>query len=420
MGFSSLTVLCLALVICMFAAGGVSDAKVKIKTEEPGLCYTCHDKLKEDTSDREHIHVLFKQGKCSTCHDPHVSNHEDLLSNEINSLCLNCHEKLRSLLKKKAMVHTVMKAGLCTDCHYAHSGNNKGLLVKAKNELCWDCHDTLKDKLRESTVHPLFAKGSCFSCHNAHVSAEEDLLIAKPNAMCKECHGPRCTAYGVSITFATKDSDCTSCHSGHSSRDKGLLGPFGHESFLLKDCGVCHNPIQENKSITLIRTGKQLCLACHEKTSPFKYIDDDVHVEDTASPCLKCHNAHASKKALLTKDESSVCLTCHENTEQRTVNMEKIVKAKCEPVNQRRCFDCHMKGCSSEQPLYFSGDPTFMCTECHAAEHRAAHPIGKDVIDPRNGQPMTCITCHSMHSSRAEYMLTFDRKRALCIQCHKK
>ncbi len=78
-----------------------------------------------------------------------------------------------------------------------------------------------------------------------------------------------------------------------------------------------------------------------------------------------------------------------------------------------------MIGCSGERPLYYTGDPTLMCVECHTAQHSISHPVGDAAIDPRDGKPMTCLTCHSMHSSRFDYMLMFEGDKALCLQCHR-
>jgi predicted CXXCH cytochrome family protein len=389
----------------------------KLKTKEPELCYQCHEKLKENLENK-YTHFLFKEGKCSKCHDPHVSNHEGLMRDEINPLCLDCHKKLGKLVKE-ANMHSALRKGVCTDCHYAHSGMNKHLLTKARNELCWDCHEGLKEKLGEPVAHPLFEKGECSSCHNSHASKEANLLLAAPNKTCKKCHGPRCSIGEVSISFATKDMDCTSCHTGHTANDKGLLGPFSHSFFLNRNCEECHNPFLEKKQITTNKEGKNICFRCHIKDSPIKYIDDDVHVKDAQNPCMVCHDPHASEKANLTKNESALCLDCHENTEKRTGHMERIYKVKCTPVTDRKCFECHMVGCSSEQPLYFTGDTTAMCVKCHAVEHKISHPLGPEAIDPRNNQPITCTSCHSLHSAKAGFMLTHDRKRALCIQCHK-
>ncbi|MEW6676003.1 MAG: cytochrome c3 family protein [Nitrospirota bacterium] len=393
-------------------------AQTDLKEKMPDVCYQCHIKLKESLSNK-YVHSPFKQGKCNVCHNPHTSNLKDLIKDEINSLCLSCHEDIKKALKKEN-VHGALRKGLCTDCHYSHSGENKHLLVKAEKKLCWDCHEPLKEQLKRPYAHLPFKEGECSSCHNPHASSEENQLLTAPNKICKNCHAPRCKAEGVSISFATEKLDCTTCHGGHSSDTKGLLGPYGHTAFLDKRCGECHNPILAGREITTRLLGKDLCFSCHKK-DPAKFRETDIHGgSDAKGGCGLCHNYHASKKKNLTIKESRLCFTCHENTERRTVSMEKALKSiRCVPVKGRRCFECHIP-LHSSQPYYFRLDKILTCARCHKAMHEVTHPLGNGVIDPRNGQPITCITCHSMHSAKAEFMLVLDRKRQLCIQCHKK
>jgi len=136
--------------------------------------------------------------------------------------------------------------------------------------------------------------------------------------------------------------------------------------------------------------------------------------------CNLCHSYHSSDNVNLTVNERDVCIDCHGKTETKTVEMERTLKtAECEPVRERKCFDCHLPG-HSDQPLGYRGDGIEMCVRCHKTEHSSTHPVGNDIVDPRNGQAVTCISCHSMHAARSDYMLTHDRNRTLCIQCHKK
>jgi len=391
---------------------------VKLKAKIPELCFDCHKELKKGQSDK-YVHFLFKEGKCSTCHNPHVSKIKALMVDEIDSLCMGCHEDISNLVKN-SKVHSALRENNCTECHFAHSGENKYLLVKEEKSLCINCHEDLNTQLKKPYICRPFKEGSCSSCHNSHASPEDDLLASAPNTLCKKCHGPRCKAGKVSIASVVKDMDCTSCHSGHSSFDKGLLGPFGHKVFLDKNCEECHNPIKSRGDISTRIEGADLCFNCHKKsTSKYEYIDSDVHVKNAQNPCIICHDHHASNQRNLTKNELNLCIKCHESTERRTSAMERSLKStECEPIKDRKCFDCHIPAHSS-RPLNYRADEIAVCGRCHAEQHKITHPVGADFKDPRNGQPLTCNSCHSMHSAIADFMLTHDRKRALCIQCHK-
>ncbi|MDH4029191.1 MAG: cytochrome c3 family protein, partial [Nitrospirota bacterium] len=77
-------------------SGSSATAQVKLKADVPALCYECHKELKKNLAD-QYTHFLFKQGKCTTCHNSHVSNVKGLMNDEVNTICLNCHEKLKDL-----------------------------------------------------------------------------------------------------------------------------------------------------------------------------------------------------------------------------------------------------------------------------------------------------------------------------------
>jgi predicted CXXCH cytochrome family protein len=388
-----------------------------LKEKVPDLCYKCHTKLKQSLT-LSNVHFPFGKGNCIACHDAHTSNMKDLIKEDVNSLCLSCHEGIKRALEKK-FVHYAIKKGKCTACHYAHSGENKYLLVKAEKDLCWDCHEPLKEQFKKSYIHLPFKEGDCSSCHNPHASSEENQLVDAPSKLCKSCHAPKCKAGDVSITFAIENLDCTTCHGGHASNAKGLLGSYGHTAFLDKKCEQCHNPIVADRKITTRITGRDLCFSCHKKDST-KFKENDAHGSAEKGGCCMCHSYHASKKKDLTIKETQVCFTCHESTEKSTLLMEKALGTiKCVPVKDRKCFECHIP-LHSNNPLYFRSGSIETCARCHVQEHKISHPMGKDTIDSRNGKPITCITCHSMHSAKGEFMLTYDRKRQLCIQCHKK
>lgn len=380
----------------------------------PDLCYQCHAKLRESLSG-SYVHFPFKDGKCLACHSSHAGKLKGLLKQDVNSLCMSCHDGIRKLLKNN-FIHQALKKGPCTDCHRAHSGENKKLLIKTQKEICWKCHDMLKEQLKESHVHTPFRDGECSVCHEPHASSQENHMRENPNTLCKKCHSPKCKAGNISITFATEKLDCSSCHGGHASRNRALLGPYGHSDFLEARCDKCHNPISSDKKITTRLTGRDLCLSCH-KLDPSKFKDNDMHLE---RGCTFCHTYHASKKKNFTMNETGICMKCHENTEKRTSQMEKALKSiRCAPVKGRKCFECHVPP-HSQKPLYLKENEIMTCAKCHTGQHKVTHPLGPDVKDPRNNKILTCITCHGMHSSKAEFMLYFDRKRQLCIQCHKK
>ncbi len=64
-------------------------------------------------------------------------------------------------------------------------------------------------------------------------------------------------------------------------------------------------------------------------------------------------------------------------------------------------------------------DSVELCGSCHDHEHGINHPLGLETRDPRSGDPMSCLSCHSMHDAPEEMYLHASQERELCIGCHK-
>jgi predicted CXXCH cytochrome family protein len=407
-----------ALMAFLLISAVTVSAMPKLKSKIPALCYDCHKDLEKGLADR-YVHFLFKQGKCITCHNSHVSKNKGLMIEDVDAVCLGCHEDINSLISKGS-IHTALRNDDCTGCHYPHSGKNEYLLVEKEKDLCLKCHEDLSLKLNQQFACAPFKEGKCSACHDSHASEYGNLLTSSPVKLCKECHWPKCSAEQISISSLVTDIDCTTCHSGHSSAYKGLLGPYGHKVFLEKKCDECHDPIEAKKPVTTKLEGEQLCFNCHKRSkAKYQYVENDIHVKDAGNPCIVCHDYHASDNESLIRNERRLCVNCHEDTERRTLSMEKVLKSRiCKPIEERKCFECHIPT-HSDLPLNYRAEEIPLCARCHASQHKITHPLGNNVIDPRNGREVTCNSCHSMHSSQTEFMLTHDRKRALCIQCHK-
>ncbi len=390
--------------------------KMELRQEEASTCFQCHQDMKEALSDRN-VHSPFREGNCTSCHDVHASRYEGLLKDEVSLLCLSCHKDLERDMKEMN-VHGALKEGICTDCHNPHSSYNPYILSKPEKEICFKCHESLK--VEKAYAHSPFNEGKCSSCHTAHVSKEDDLLKARPNSLCKECHKPGCKIKELSITKYTKDMNCTSCHTGHSTNIQALLGPYGHSNFLNRNCEACHQVDTEKGEVLTKAEGSDLCYSCHKKV-PSMFHEEDVHATFQSNPCKMCHEQHASNKKNLTVNEKALCISCHGDVDQSINYMIRRLKGiRCTPVKNRECFKCHAPF-HTNRPYYFKNDSDVIltCATCHEKEHKVAHPMGEGVIDPRDGSIMTCISCHSMHAAKADFMLQYDRSRELCIQCHK-
>jgi predicted CXXCH cytochrome family protein len=96
---------------------------------------------------------------------------------------------------------------MCTSCHNPHSSGNEKLLTATPPDLCYTCHDEKQFSGRHVMAgfsagdnHPVKGKPdpsksgrelSCTSCHAAHSSNMKFLFTnetASPDNLCLMCH----------------------------------------------------------------------------------------------------------------------------------------------------------------------------------------------------------------------------------------
>jgi len=376
-------------------------------------CFGCHEDLKARLAGKT-LHAPVRDNNCTACHNPHASESRALIDGKVEQTCYRCHAKMQKDAQGKLM-HTALRQGGCTQCHDPHAGG-KALLKQDTKALCLSCHKRLEKELAAAHQNPPFKQGKCLSCHEPHWAAEPGLLRQSAASLCLSCHEPRCKANGVSIAGITRKMDCTGCHTPHASDNAGLLGNYGHKEFLSGQCTACHAEPQGG-AMALKRGERELCLSCHAKEADWTQRPNQ-HVLGS-QPCTRCHNPHAAtSQARLVSREGTLCFGCHADTERRMVAGEKVMQAVCEPVLKHQCSACHDPHASSFD-LYLKSGPDHVCQKCHKKQHRISHPLGEKAIDPRNRQPMQCISCHKIHGATEQFMLYLDGKRALCIECHR-
>ena len=103
--------------------------------------------------------------------------------------------------------------------------------------------------------------------------------------------------------------------------------------------------------------------------------------------CINCHSPHGSANDSLLKEPMLfVCASCHADTVAR----------------QERAVTQHPP-----------------CGECHEWQAHSTHPIGDDVVDPRNANiTVQCSSCHRSHGTEYKHFIYYQNKDDLCVQCH--
>ncbi len=390
---------------CHEETAGADGRVVVTATVSSETCAACHD---DKTSEPGHQQIGLD---CKDCHTPHASNFETLLKNPAK-LCRECHDDITSVKSsegKPVRLHKPIEDGSCLDCHKMHSPVGDNFLVKSEKDLCSGCHESIVTQQAHATQHDPFAKGNCSKCHTTHASTEKHLLKKDEQHLCKTCHGltseKMTAAHGG---YPLTGTGCTTCHAAHStpSKRKGLLLPTLHAPYEEGECSVCHD--ESGKPSKAVAT----CFECHDgsdyptvhKAGRSKSGAGDVGI------CLDCHSPHAGYERLFVRPaEEATCTQCHDRGPFEKETLHGAMDSGC-----TTCHDLHK---SNFEFLIGSGVQQ-LCMECHEDATMHAHPVGPQFQDPRDNEPLTCMSCHEGHSSDYQHMLSFDHRRDLCVQCH--
>ena len=161
----------------------------------------------------------------------------------------------------------------------------------------------------------------------------------------------------------------------------------------------------------MVATGAELCVACH-----------DGHAADMNKPvahaavkrgdaCLSCHQPHSGRTEALLRRESvsETCFACHDRGNFESKVLHEVATD---------CGTCHLPHGAEQAGLLVEAQDA-LCANCHDAAATHLHPYTAPARDPRTDAVLQCSSCHNPHSSEHEQLLTHDKTRDLCVQCHR-
>jgi predicted CXXCH cytochrome family protein len=119
-------------------SGGATGTIVN-PNKSPETCFKCHlDKKAEFMLPYAH-QVLNGKMTCSDCHDPHKGSAMKSGGTQLegrNETCFKCHTAQRGPF---IIPHEAVREG-CTSCHSPHGSTNQKMLTERNATLCLKCH----------------------------------------------------------------------------------------------------------------------------------------------------------------------------------------------------------------------------------------------------------------------------------------
>ncbi|MFP3938842.1 MAG: cytochrome c3 family protein [Thermoanaerobaculia bacterium] len=380
--------------------------------DQAEVCAACHDL--DDALAAPVPHAPVREGDCTACHDPHVSRFESLLRDRPAPLCAECHGDVAEELARP-VVHAPAAEGRCAECHEPHGGEHAGLLVADGSDLCVRCHEEVASWRERPVRHVPFALGDCAECHEPHGGAAEGLLAETGGGACTSCHESGAELRARHQGYPVERAACQQCHDPHASARPGLLRRALHEPFESGDCSTCHPGPGAPEPFATLEAPDLLCAACHDEQAEAVREAPFPHVAAGGGGCVACHNPHTGDgAALLQADEASVCLSCHDPGGAASGQPGRFATHG----GGLACTDCHDPH-GGGRPHLLAAEPVELCAQCHTHEHGVSHPLGEEVRDPRNGDPMTCGSCHGVHDAPYELYLHRSNDHELCTSCHR-
>lgn len=203
--------------VAMQFSGGQDAYAAAPVSDQNQVCLGCHE-----NGGRTHwpgSSHEFADLACVSCHNIHSRQDNVLSAITQSQVCFECHAEKRSQLQRRSH-HPVLEGLMaCTSCHNPHGSTAESLLT-ANNvlETCTECH---AEKRGPFLWEHQPVSDNCTNCHNPHGSTQNRLLSVRQPFLCQGCHQD---AFHPSTLYSGDDvpplgaaqqvlgQACTNCH----------------------------------------------------------------------------------------------------------------------------------------------------------------------------------------------------------------
>ena len=186
------------------------------------------------------------------------------------------------------------------------------------NETCIACHDDLGETFA-MTAHgtyfsnrPAMSEYGCESCHGSGTEHIDDPSVE--NIL----NPARADQFGSSLL-------CMQCHDNDQFDD----WQFSHHNSADVNCASCHQ-VHTTDAKILKKSSPELCYDCHSSVRAASYMPSHHPIQEGKISCQDCHNVHGGQTSL-TMDRSGreLCFSCHADKEGPWVYEHAPVTEDC-------------------------------------------------------------------------------------------
>lgn len=316
-----------------------------------------------------------------------------------------CHAKVKDF----PQVHGPVNVNACDACHTLEDAALHSFkLSRTPEQTCTFCHQM--DTSGAKFVHKPLQEGQCMNCHNPHGGFDRNMLRSQ-----------------------SMGELCQTCHKDPTAGHKSIHGPVAAGA-----CGACHQPHTSNNEHLLVKTGKELCVSCHQEMGQQLKTIRFAHKPVAENDCTKCHDPHASDTGSVLKDVPlKLCTTeCHQDIKKAAFDAKFKHQAV---VEDRACVNCHTAH-GGDLAKLLKSRPIDICMKCH--DKSIVQEGGKTIASvaeiSKPGMSLhgplregTCGGCHNVHGSDISRLLTKEYPETfyapfkvdnygLCFTCHDK
>nr|MBF0220898.1 hypothetical protein [Desulfobulbaceae bacterium] len=264
--------------------------------------------------------------------------------------------------------------------------------------------ELVPDEAIQEPFHTSTKESTCSAtqCHRLTVDPSDFKPTDIKKQICYQCHAHKFDGFTSLHKPAALEWKCLQCHL-EESRESAMF-PGEPLRFTIED------PFE-------LAT---LCYKCHKKLKTFIESQKYLHGPIGMQGCTMCHSPHGSThEKLLHKESITLCIECHEA--KKMINLPVVHKA----TTQKGCIVCHHQH-SSPYRFQLRTDITKLCYTCHPKISKMennhpvqGHPVFVKETAPSEKFKVSCVSCHSPHSSEYDKLLPLEEMMMLCVNCHK-